>query len=56
MKYCNNCEEYVEAWDGRCPLCNNRITVTRKKTKLDEFEENDSEWGTEDEVEEIELR
>lgn len=56
MIFCSNCEEWVEAWEGRCPFCNRLLKRKKRKSSMDEFEENDMEWGTEDEGEEFNMK
>lgn len=49
LLYCNECEDWVESYEGRCPNCNELLVEKKQKTVFDEWsEEDDSEWGTEE--------
>lgn len=54
LKFCDECEEFVEPQDGRCPNCNEKLVLQDRLSKFDEWEDEDKEWGTQDEAEEIE--
>ena len=48
MKYCENCETYVESIEDRCPLCNEMFVIKKERYEFDRWEEEDEEWSDED--------
>lgn len=41
--YCENCEEYQEPVNGKCPVCGKILIIQIEKFELDEWD-NDSEF------------
>jgi rRNA maturation endonuclease Nob1 len=39
MKWCENCEEWIEPENGRCPICGK--SVKEEKIKTDNYEEDE---------------
>lgn len=47
IKTCPNCEEEVEVKNSICPNCGEEFHRKEKSVKLDEFDEEETDWGSE---------
>ena len=47
MKYCENCEEYVDVEHGKCVVCGAKLIINHKEPNLDNwnlFDDSDEDY------------